>query len=134
MEARFSQRVARLSDFQLHGIRRSGSGRVAVVGFTVAGQLALPSRSFWQWLFDQFSEVAQIEDEAEFFDCLRNEMPNTYVDYGLVWDDDGHALLTAPRLPHKRESANRCSRTRHVPGGDQLFMASPAGTIRHSLN
>ena len=134
MDARFSQRVARLADFQLHGIRRRGNGRVAVVGFTVDGQLALPSQSFWQWLIAQFSNVTQIEDEAEFFDCLRNEIPTVYVYYGLVWDDDGQTFLTAPRLPYKRESANRCSHTRQFSREERLFMASPAGTIRHSLN
>lgn len=134
MEARFSRRVAQVSDFQLHGIRRSGNGRIAVVGFTIAGQLALPSWSFWQALFAQFSEVAQIDDEAEFFNCLRNEMPHAQVHYGIAWDDDGHALLTAPRLLGHRKCANHCSRTRQIPGEDQLFMSSSAGTIRPSLN
>ncbi len=134
MKCHFSQRVARLSDFQLHGIRRSGTGRVAVVGFTVDGQLALPSRSFWQWLFTQFSAVAQIEDEAEFFHRVRSEMPDAYVDYGLVWDREGHAVLTAPGLPEKVSGFARRPRPRECPRDDQLFMKSTEGTIRPSLN
>jgi hypothetical protein len=130
----------------MHGIRNSKNGRVAVLGFTVEGQLALPSRSFWRSLMAQFPETVrfpapadqQALDEAEFFHRLRVLQPQAEVRYELDWDDEGNAILLAPR-----STASEFDQVEHQPltqptqpGGsrDTYFMSNSPGTLRFSVN
>ncbi len=118
MQNQGSHQSARILDFKMHGIRNSRNGRVAVTSFTIDGHSAMPTRSFWSWLFDHFANVCprneqnekvderfsddvderlgQQLDEAAFFERLRSQFPMAKIDYSIYWDDAGNAMLQPP--------------------------------------
>ena len=146
MRNEFTHQTSRITDFQMHGVRNSRNGRIAVTSFTVDGQHAMPTRSFWNWLIRKFAEPDNLDtcisdecisdlDEAEFWNRLQRQQPKAEIDYEIVWDDDGNAMLRAPleRIVNEPAAHNRISHLTN-PDTDRLFMPSTPGTLKFSLN
>ena len=131
--------VSLVGEFEMHGVQH-GNGRITVLGFTIGGQMALPTRSFWRGLFAQFDvpagDGARV-DKAEFFSALRKSFPDAMIYYQIAWDDDGNALLLAPRAAATGNEAGRRISAQAV--GNQrssatVFISADPGTLRFSMN